>query len=67
MNDMTEEQQAEQLRRWWKENGRSVIIGLVILLIGVTPGSSGIAEIAFGGFFREFITIAGVGGTLALL
>lgn len=39
----------------------------VILLIGVTPGSSGIAEIAFGGFFKDFITIAGVGGALAVI
>jgi uncharacterized membrane protein YbhN (UPF0104 family) len=39
----------------------------VILLIGVTPGSSGIAEIAFGGFFKDFITVAGVGGALALI
>ena len=35
MNDMTEEQQAERLRQWWRENGRSVIIGLAIGVGGI--------------------------------
>jgi len=39
----------------------------VIMLIGVTPGSSGIAEIAFDGFFKDFLTVAGVGTVLALI
>ena len=29
MNE-TEEQQAERLRQWWRENGRSVLTGLVL-------------------------------------
>lgn len=31
----TEEQQVEALKQWWKENGTSVIAGVVIGLIGV--------------------------------
>src|SRR5690554_186066 len=38
----------------------------VIMLISPTPGSTGIAEIAFSGFLRSFIPI-GLAGTLALL
>jgi uncharacterized protein (TIRG00374 family) len=38
----------------------------VIMLISPTPGSSGVAEIAFSGFLREFIPL-GLAGTLALL
>lgn len=37
MNDMTEEQQAERLREWWRENGRAVLTGLalgVTLIVG---------------------------------
>lgn len=38
----------------------------VIMLISPTPGSTGIAEIAFSGFLKDFIPI-GLAGTLALL
>ncbi|MEQ8625134.1 MAG: lysylphosphatidylglycerol synthase transmembrane domain-containing protein [Vicingaceae bacterium] len=38
----------------------------VIMLISPTPGSAGVAEIAFSGFLKEFIPI-GLAGTLALL
>jgi predicted negative regulator of RcsB-dependent stress response len=31
----TEEEQLEALRSWWKENGRSIVVGLVIGLGGV--------------------------------
>lgn len=39
----------------------------VIMLVGVTPGSSGIAELAFNGFFADLLTVAGVGGALAII
>lgn len=34
--NLTEEQQVEELKKWWKENGRSIVIGAVlgIALIG---------------------------------
>jgi uncharacterized protein (TIRG00374 family) len=38
----------------------------VIMLISPTPGSTGVAEIAFSGFLRDFIPI-GLAGALALL
>jgi len=38
----------------------------VIMLISPTPGSTGVAEVAFSGFLREFIPI-GLTGALALL
>ena len=38
----------------------------VIMLISPTPGSTGVAEIAFSGFLKDFIPI-GLAGTLALL
>jgi len=38
----------------------------VIMLISPTPGSSGVAEIVFSGFLKDFIPI-GLAGTLALL
>lgn len=38
----------------------------VIMLISPTPGSTGVAEVAFSGFLRDFIPI-GLAGTLALL
>jgi len=38
----------------------------VIMLISPTPGSTGIAEIAFSGFLKEFIPL-GLAGTLAVL
>jgi len=38
----------------------------VIMLISPTPGSAGVAEIAFSGFLKDFIPI-GLAGTLALL
>lgn len=38
----------------------------VIMLISPTPGSSGVAEFAFSGFFKEFIPL-GLVGALALL
>jgi glycosyltransferase 2 family protein len=38
----------------------------VIMLISPTPGSSGIAEVAFSGFLSEFIPL-GLAGALALL
>ncbi|MEW8396328.1 MAG: tetratricopeptide repeat protein, partial [Candidatus Thiodiazotropha sp.] len=31
----TEEEQVEAIKRWWKENGTSVIAGLVIGLGGI--------------------------------
>jgi len=31
----SEEEQLEELRKWWKENGRSVVVGLVLGLGGV--------------------------------
>lgn len=31
----TEEEQLEALKRWWKENGRSIILGLVLALVAV--------------------------------
>ncbi|WP_440997300.1 YfgM family protein [Arhodomonas sp. SL1] len=31
----TEEEQLEALRRWWQENGRSVIAGVIIAIAGV--------------------------------
>ncbi len=31
----TEEEQLEALKRWWKENGRSIIMGLVLALVAV--------------------------------
>ena len=31
----TEEQQVEALKRWWKENGASLIIGLVVGVSGL--------------------------------
>lgn len=38
----------------------------VIMLISPTPGSAGVAEIAFSGFLKDFVPI-GLAGTLALL
>ena len=38
----------------------------VIMLISPTPGSSGVAEIAFSGFLKEFIPL-GLSGALAIL
>ncbi len=38
----------------------------VIMLISPTPGSSGVAEMAFSGFLKEFVPL-GLEGTLALL
>ncbi len=38
----------------------------VIMLISPTPGSSGVAEFAFSGFLKEFITL-GLVGALALI
>lgn len=42
------------------------LIMWVIMLISPTPGSAGVAEFAFSGFFKEFIPI-GLAGALALL
>jgi len=33
--NLSEEEQVEALKKWWKENGRSVIVGLVLGLGGV--------------------------------
>lgn len=38
----------------------------VIMLISPTPGSAGVAEMAFSGFLKEFVPV-GLDGTLALL
>ena len=35
MPDITEEEQIEALKRWWADNGRSTIIGVVVALIAV--------------------------------
>ena len=45
--------------------GRQLVMW-VIMLISPTPGSSGVAEFAFSGFFKEFIPL-GLVGALALL
>ncbi|MEN7343657.1 MAG: tetratricopeptide repeat protein [Pseudomonadota bacterium] len=34
MNDLTEEQQVEQLRDWWKENGTSLMVVLAVGIAG---------------------------------
>jgi uncharacterized protein (TIRG00374 family) len=39
----------------------------VILLISPTPGSSGVAEIAFSGFFKDLLPATGLIGVLAIL
>lgn len=43
------------------------LIMWVILLISPTPGSSGIAEIAFAGFFRDLLPAVGFIGAIAIL
>ncbi|MCB9170338.1 MAG: flippase-like domain-containing protein [Flavobacteriales bacterium] len=43
------------------------LIMWVILLISPTPGSSGVAEIAFSGFFRDLIPALGFIGAVAIL
>ena len=43
------------------------LIMWVILLISPTPGSSGVAEIAFSGFFRDLIPAVGFIGAVAIL
>ncbi|HRD53439.1 MAG TPA: lysylphosphatidylglycerol synthase transmembrane domain-containing protein [Flavobacteriales bacterium] len=43
------------------------LIMWVILLISPTPGSSGVAEIAFAGFFRDLLPAAGLIGAIAIL
>lgn len=35
MADRTDEEQIEALKRWWAENGRSTIIGVVVALVAV--------------------------------
>jgi uncharacterized protein (TIRG00374 family) len=39
----------------------------VILLISPTPGSSGVAEIAFAGFFRDLLPAVGLIGAIAIV
>lgn len=41
------------------------VILWVILLIGITPGAAGVAELAFGAFFKPFV--AGLAGIIAAL
>lgn len=43
------------------------LIMWVILLISPTPGGSGIAEIAFAGFFRDLLPAVGYIGAIALI
>ncbi|MBK8225908.1 MAG: flippase-like domain-containing protein [Flavobacteriales bacterium] len=43
------------------------LIMWVILLISPTPGGSGIAEIAFAGFFRDLLPTVGFLGAIAIL
>lgn len=43
------------------------LIMWVILLISPTPGSSGVAEIAFAGFFRDLLPAVGYIGAIAIL
>lgn len=43
------------------------LIMWVILLISPTPGGSGIAEIAFAGFFRDLLPAVGYIGAIAIL
>ncbi|MFZ1694622.1 MAG: lysylphosphatidylglycerol synthase transmembrane domain-containing protein [Flavobacteriales bacterium] len=43
------------------------LIMWVILLISPTPGSSGVAEIAFAGFFRDLLPVAGFIGAIVIL
>jgi predicted negative regulator of RcsB-dependent stress response len=31
---LTEEEQVEKFKRWWADNGRSVIVGVVLALVG---------------------------------
>jgi uncharacterized protein (TIRG00374 family) len=43
------------------------LIMWVIMLISPTPGGSGVAELAFSGFLRDFIQPFGIAGSIALL
>lgn len=43
------------------------LIMWVILLISPTPGSSGVAEVAFAGFFRDLLPTLGFIGAIAIL
>jgi len=43
------------------------LIMWVILLISPTPGSSGVAEVAFSGFFRDLLPAVGYIGALAVI
>ncbi len=43
------------------------LIMWVILLISPTPGSSGIAEVAFAGFFRDLLPAVGYIGAIAIV
>jgi len=31
---ITEEEQIEAFKRWWNENGRSVVVGIVLAVVG---------------------------------
>ena len=35
----TDEQQVEAIRKWWKENGKAVILGAVLTVAGIGAGS----------------------------
>ena len=43
------------------------LIMWVILLISPTPGSSGVAEVAFAGFFRDLFPVVGYIGAVAIV
>lgn len=45
-DNLTEDQQVEELKKWWKENGRSIIVGAVmgLALIGGWQGWQGYQE-----------------------
>ncbi len=36
MNTMTEEEKVEAIKRWWQENGKSVLAGLVVAVVAVS-------------------------------
>jgi predicted negative regulator of RcsB-dependent stress response len=68
---LTDEEQAERLKQWWKENGRSILVGIVVGL-GLFGGWQGwqthLETQAVGGSaaFDRYMTLSGQGNLDAM-
>ncbi len=66
VDDRTEEEQVEALKRWWDENGTQLIVGIVVVLAGIFgyrtwEANSAEAAVAASNLYEDLTQVTAIG------